>query len=293
MGEKDIKRSTGLAALDKVLRGGIAISKPVAVYGDTAIGKSTLCMQLAFWFSRFGKVLYFDTEAFLDDETWDFYEEQFCNRWKDAKPENIEVILVTSAFEYARYWGMDIKVEQSEKKTTAQVMFPKRIQGDRVVKKSEMDISWLKYSWVWKKVSSVKDYQIIIVDSLSMMLKDLISSQTQNLPARATIVQKLLAAGRELSRALKIPVLTTHHASINPQDPRDLGKPYGGKDIFYYNKQIVGIIHPTKELNEKYNPNKSDDIYVKRLVRARSTPPGKRIIVPVILKWGVGFIDVE
>jgi len=288
--------TTGIKALDKTLKGGFVRSKPAGIYGVTDIGKSLLVAQLSFYFSREGKVLWVDTELDLDEETWEWYESMFTKRWSDAKPSNIKVLQVANAFEFARYLSMDLRIEQSKSRVTANIMFPKRIDS-KPAKSSELDISSITYSKMWKELSK-GGYVAVFIDSISKLLKDVISSQTQNLPARATIIQKWLGfAFITMSKEFEVPIISIHHGSVNPQNKYDFGKPWGGQDVFFNTKQVVGILMGTKEQQKHMGiPDDkitSGELMLRRFIRARSAPRDLPYRYGVLIKYNYGYVDPE
>ena len=62
---KTDRRTTGVAALDELLGGGLETRTITQIYGEPASGKSTLCMLAAVFCLREGHpVVYIDSEGF-------------------------------------------------------------------------------------------------------------------------------------------------------------------------------------------------------------------------------------
>jgi hypothetical protein len=134
------------------------------------------------------------------------------------------------------------------------------------------------------------DTSMIILDSLTKPIKDSVGSETQNLPARAQLVDRLFGKLYHFAKIYDIAIIVVHHASINPMMPfgRDLGKPYGGNPILYNSKFALEFIDaPNKVKNETGWGNEARRVKLLR----RPDEPYTGELIPVRLKKDYGFCD--
>ena len=108
------------------------------------------------------------------------------------------------------------------------------------------------------------------IDSFTMPIKRVFGSGTQNLPARAALINALFARLEEISSILEIPIFVTHHVGKSPINPYDPYKPYGGSALLYNLKHILLILHGEKADQRRIIrfawPYKTKDEVVLRLV---------------------------
>jgi len=236
----------GCKPIDELFLGGVKVTKPMMIFGRSGIGKTWLCVQLASNFTRIDKtrkVLYINTEADFDDETIPMILGYFKKRWRDMDESRIEFRDIRTLFDLGRFFGMQFEIEIKEKSVTAIVKYPKT---SRPVKTSVKDEAWFQASPFYKLMSSGK-YGLVIIDSLSAVVKPEIPRGTQYLPARATLQTPLLSTWLTSSLLFYAPVVFTVHGSVNPQG-QALDSPFGGEDLKFYIKHILGILPPTKDI---------------------------------------------
>ena len=136
----------------------------------------------------------------------------------------------------------------------------------------------------------LKQTSMIILDSLTKPIKDSVGSETQNLPARAQVVERLFGKLYHNAMIYNLAILVTHHASINPSMPfgRDLGKPYGGNPILYNSKYAMEFIDaPNKVKTETGWGEESRRVMLLRRPDEQTT----KELIPVRLKKDYGFCD--
>lgn len=282
------KISFGCKAIDDLFKGGIKRNKPFCIFGRSMIGKTWMCMQIATYFTTYDKrkVLYLNTEADFDGEEFDRLAGYFKDRWNTVDIDRIEVKDLRDVWELGEYFGMQVEIYQSEKRTEVVIKYPKRKGRD--VKTSSKMRDWWKYSPFFNDVQSGK-YGLIILDSLSLPIKTEIGRGTQNLPARATLQSPLLGTLLTLSGKYHVPTIFTVHASVNPQG-KSWDKPFGGDDIKFYTKYIMGILPPVKS----EIPSKYQNLWqrFRRIWRFRYGFLEQKMILVVLAK-DYGYVDMS
>ena len=281
------KLSFGCKSIDQLFDGGIKVNKPFAIFGRPQIGKTWMCMQISAYYTtnHSKKVLYIDTEGVFDDDEKDRMLSYFQNRWRNVKPENIEILDLRDIWELGEYLGMQVKISQSEKRTSVYILYPKK-SSSKEVKSSFKSKDWFKYSQFWKDLNSGK-YGIVILDSLSLPIKSEISRSTQDLPARATLQAPILGTLLSLSGKFNIPTIFTIHASVNPQG-KSYDTPFGGADIQFYTKYIMGILPPVKgDIEARYQ---NIWRYFRRIWRYRYGFLEQKMIYAILAK-DYGYTD--
>jgi len=294
--------------IEDLLAGGITTSAPTLIFGIPNLGKTWLCFQAAAACTRSTangglgrKALYLDTEAFFRPDVFDRFYGYFKAKWKDLPPQdNIDMRRVENIFKLYEYFGMDLKIKQEEARSTADIKFPTERQkklAQTAVKKGEKDVAetgktvqaadWLKNSPLWADFEKNK-YGIIVIDSLTIPIKSVIPSTTQNLPARTTLISSLLGTLYDIAIAWDCAIIVTDHITKNPIDPRSFGEPWGGANVMYYIKNQMGLFPPNKEMMDKML---IDGGRLRRVERHRM-PGFDRELVTVMLGKDVGYIDV-
>ena len=275
---------TGLKTFDEMLGGGLPKSKLICIYGLPLIGKSWLSRQICFHASRLGKKsIYIDTEKEVDSEIWSKLKKIFTSRWPDVKPESILLQATPDIFSLGELFGIQFTVSYSEEKVTVSAQYPKR-QGE-LIKSSFKDREWIVKTPIYKTIKE-GGYSLVVIDSFSAPIRPEIPSATQNLGARASIQRPLLQAFRTLGEELGISVLITAHVSKSPQEKFDLGKPWGGDDMYYYVKYVYNLLSPVKADYEAFGPQ------ARRIMRVRE-PLKMPETRTVILQKDYGFISPE
>ena len=143
-----MKLSFGVKEIADFLAGGIPTGKLICIFGEQNIGKSWMCAQLSFMATRpvnsgglNTKVLYIDTEQYIseDEDVMPFLTEVFSKRWKDVKPENIELVSAPNIFELGELFGIQYEIMQEKQRISAIAKYPKK-KSDKPVKLSLIHI---------------------------------------------------------------------------------------------------------------------------------------------------------
>jgi len=151
------------------------------------------------------------------------------------------------------------------------------------VKTTEQYKDYIEYSEVYKTLQD-RNYKLVIIDSLTMPLKDEIPKEVQNFPARGSLEDALLKTGRLLASLYDVAFIITDHAVRDPM--RGTINPWGGDDMLYNVKHWIGILTCDKELRKKYG----DDI--RKIFRRRS--PGMLEETKIVrLEKDTGYIDLS
>jgi len=285
---------TGVSSLDNFIGGGIHFGVPTLVFGRTNIGKSVFCLQLAIKCCIDLKlpVLYIDTESMWTDPALNRWYSYFKNRWNLPDSLPIEFEGIPSIFKIFRYFGAELQIMATEKRQEALAKFPRRKPAKGEYTKTSIQTEdWLERSPVWKRLSE-KKYGMLILDSITRPLKDVISKGTQHLPARGSALDPLLSAFLNIAVEKKMAVVITDHIVKSPMDKHPYGIPWGGDDISYYIKHIFGIYDPLKNMREQYGEfHKGSNMEARIFERHRF--PGllmDRLII--VLKKDLGYDNV-
>ena len=91
---------------------------------------------------------------------------------------------------------------------------------------------------------------MIVLDSLTKPMKDSVGSETQNLPARSQLTEKLFGKLYSYAMTYNIAVVVLLHATVNPLQMigQDLGNPYGGAPVLYNSKYAIQILKATHKI---------------------------------------------
>jgi len=139
----------------------------------------------------------------------------------------------------------------------------------------------------------LQNSSFILLDSITTPIKESVGSETQNLPARAAIVQRLYGRLYQIAKTYNMLIVVNHHTSLNPVMPfgKDLGKIYGGQPVLYNSKYAIQILPSTSELKRKYYQGFEEEARRVRLIRhPYIVADGK--MYNVRLKRDYGFCDL-
>jgi len=222
--------SSGIKELDELapIPAGI-----IGVIGPSKVGKTMFVSQMLYKISADTKkpALYVDTEGFYTVEAIARSESIFTKRFgQDARSEFIQLRTLESLMSFL---GLSITLEAKEKKMEATIMFTSPAEETPALKMAEF-----------------LDASAMAIDSFTMPIKRVFGSGTQNLPARAALINGMFARLEEISTILEIPIFITHHVGKSPINPYDPYKPYGGASLMYNLKHIL-LILPGKDSEER------------------------------------------
>jgi len=222
--------STGIKELDSFAPIPIGV---VGIIGPSKIGKTLLVTQMLYKISNDAKkpALYVDTEGFYTPEAISKSEEIFGKRYgKDARVEFIQIKTLESLLNFL---GLSISIEAKEKKVDVTVNFVTSAEDTPIM-----------------RIAQFLDISALAIDSFTMPIKRVFGSGTQNLPARAALINGMFARLEEISATLDIPIFVTHHVGKSPINPYDPYKPYGGSALLYNLKHIL-LVLPGKDAEER------------------------------------------
>lgn len=208
------------------LIGGVRDGDVVGIYAVPSTGKT---LSLLYYCKELGgrKVLYIDTEGGV---------EYFLDEKEALRGLEIEFKTVRSLERFMQMLGRPIEINIS-KKGRMTVSLEKM---DR--RKKIKDFEELKEKF--------KEGYLIIIDSLSSLLKTAIPSDTENLPARANVQALIFGAlFGIMDECGKGKVVIVNHASKNPMGMGfNRGELYGGENLKYFMKKIIAIELPSKRV---------------------------------------------
>jgi RecA/RadA recombinase len=259
---------SGISALDECIEG-IPKGVVLGIAGRPQIGKTFL----SFHFAYYAYLASARPGLFINTET-DFpikkikFQDIYAQRLKVPK-DAVEIINMTTLAELGTLFGIRIELEASGKKVTPYLSY---VGGER---------DFPAYILAREKKLSV-----MVVDSLTAPLKREISvPPNQNLPARASVINFLWARMERIAYDLNIPVIITHHLSVNPEGYGH-GLPWGGDSILYHTKFFMFLLDGAKEERDKWG-EEGRRIMLFRYPGIQS----KTVIIPVRLKKDFGFCE--
>jgi hypothetical protein len=208
---------------------------PKEIYSFYAVpnsGKTLFLLQEAYSLVKQGvRVLWIDTEGGFNG---------LANSWWGKWGFDGKNIFYVNYFDYEelmRWLGWNVTIEYGKNKM--------EILGGEPIKKEQTVYA--------DDFGKLRSNTAIIVDSISSLLRLRFSDSSQNYPVRATATGYLFYALMKLANKVNAPIITSHHASLNPTNPYvNLGLMRGGNTVAYYSKNIIYIEKPRKKLLEDY-----------------------------------------
>ena len=94
---------------------------------------------------------------------------------------------------------------------------------------------------------------MIVLDSITRPIKDSIGSNTQNLPARSQLIDRLFGKLSNLAIRHNLAVIVNHHTTVNPVTPFgiDHGKMWGGDGMMYTSKYAIQFTNATMKIKNE------------------------------------------
>lgn len=271
---------TGCTIIDKLIGGGIPYGLVTAIFGEPTSGKSWFNYQTGLAnIAKTGKnTILIETEGLRD------YDIKLI-LYKLMSRYNLDKDTVDRKFIIKHTLG-DMQLKSIQKLL---MMFGYLVTF-------ELSKSGGKYSIKFQECTPTitdKEFDetsMILIDSLTKPIKDSVGSESQNLPARAQIIDRLFGKLYHFANIYNIATMVVHHATYNPMMPfgRDLGKPYGGDPILYNSKYSLELIDATNKIETEtgWGPEARR---VKLLRRPDEPTTGE--LIPVRLKKDWGFCD--
>jgi archaellum biogenesis ATPase FlaH len=210
-------------------------------FGPSEAGKSILNLQEAIWVAkqRGGNVLYIDTEGatpvFL--RMWEgILKERF-----DASKVKVEYMDVRTIEDLLKYLGFKVELEVTDKGKVEL-----RYKGESEKKPIVEDVQ-------------KKNIKVLVLDSMSNPLKISFPGGRQNLPARGDAINLILNSLHYISIDNELVSLVVHHQSMDPTNPYQKPKPFGGETI-RYNFKVWLYLEP-----RTFRPHRTvRDVYLGR-----------------------------
>ena len=275
MREKLENLRSGCLTIDELMGGGFPFGIPTAITGLPSVGKTWLAVMLGV--ANIKKTgmdsVYIDTEgnrekdilsiAYKLADRYEVSKEEIDKHFKiistmnDPVKESLEVL--------CNLFGYNVTLELSSNGKYSVTFAPLKV------------LPIQKY---------LQNATYLAIDSLTTPLKESIGHETQNLPARSSIVNRIYGRLLKLSKIYNLCSVITHHVSVNPVNLRDLGRPYGGDAIIYHSKYILQILPPDKKAKEKFG----DEARRVQLIRRPDVKTDFEKY-PVRLKLDYGFTD--
>jgi len=240
--DKLIYLETGSKIIDDMLGGGIPYGIVTAVFGEPMVGKSLLGYQVAL--ANLNKTkkdtILIDTEGLRDVDLWSILG-KFKDRWNinnSTMKKRIKII----------HTQKDSQLQSIQKLLQ---LFGYMVTFE-ISKKGKYSIKF-QHCKETLTLKQLENTSMIILDSLTKPIKDSVGSETQNLPARAQLVERLFGKLYQVAQLYNVAVIVNHHAVVNPIMPfgRDLGNPYGGNPILYNSKFVIQFIDAPKKLKDE------------------------------------------
>lgn len=234
-----------------------------ALYSEPSIGKTLFLMQEAINFIAQGnKVLWLDSEDGFDG-LWNEWSPKIAQRYNVQIKEGDFTYYNNTMYEgMMKYLGYNTSIEYGKNKMEVKML-------GRVGKGEET---------VYADFGRKRDKTVIIMDSITGLLKLQFSTAQQNFAPRADATGFLLFALKELSKKINAPVIVSNHATKNPTNQYIQPKISGGSIITYYSKHIVFVERRLKRILQDYrkiwgvrSPNHQD---FKDYVWAKITQEG-------------------
>lgn len=230
--------TTGSDIIDEILGGGVPIGITTAFTGVQEAGKSFLLAQLALSnIEKFGtNSIIIETEGYREEDYKEKIAGKMLDRFNLKKSDlnKLKFISIVSDWEenglqkLCKLLGLELRMIQKK-------------QTD-LNKGSKIQVHFIPCKPGLNK-KLLDNTGFIGLDSLTAPIKFNIGSEQQNLPARAQIEERIFGKSFMLAKTFDCAFAISHHISIDPTNPRDLGTSYGGRDVLYNSKYGVQIMH--------------------------------------------------
>jgi len=139
----------------------------------------------------------------------------------------------------------------------------------------------------------LSESSFILIDSITTPIKESVGSETQNLPARAAIIQRLYGKLYQFAKTYNLAIVVNHHTSTNPVMPfgKDLGKMYGGSPVLYNSKYAIQLLPSTSKIKkDKFQGFELEARRVRLIRHPFNVADGQ--LFDIRLKKDFGFVDL-
>ena len=211
-----IRVPLSITRLNSLLGGGVPINVVLTITGPTKAGKTWLATQLAFEVSSALSMsaIYIDTEGFFNPET----ENAFRGYFRRFSRANVIFSQVRDPTDLADLLGLNVSIVR---------------RGDsHEVHVTKDRPPLLEYAREQRAC-------VIVIDSLSYVLKSMISFALQNLAPRANVVNAMYSQLDYIAASLPALVIVVQHVSFNPRSQEF--KLYGGPTMMYLVKYALFV----------------------------------------------------
>jgi RecA/RadA recombinase len=278
--KEDLKYiETECKAIDTMLGGGVPTGIVTAVFGEPTVGKTIFTKQAGLAsIAKTGKnTILVETEGLRDYDT-KLLLYRFMGRY------NLDKDTVDKKFIIKHTLG-DMQLQSIQKLLQ---MFGYMVTYE-ISKNGKYSIAFQNCTPTITD-KELKETGMIIIDSLTKPVKDSVGSETQNLPSRAQLTERLFGKLYHFAKIYDVAIMVIHHASVNPITPfgRDLGKPYGGDPILYNSKYAIQFIDAPRKLKDE--TTWGEECRRIKLLR-RPDEPTTGELIPVRLRKDWGFCD--
>jgi len=232
--------NTDIKSVDDALNGGFPNNRVGAIFGPPNIGKSVLCCQISInAMSRDENIYYISSVSEKDSES---YFDLFKDRYSVSKRPEFNSLSHLS--DLGSLLDKHLKILYSNEKAGNKETVGKAsvIIRDETAKEI--------VDKVWRR-EHFKDYNLIILDSISEFLKMGIIHEMQNLPARSIVQNFLFSAFNDVMSDYDSTVILTHHVTKTISF-RSTTYPFGGPGVLYLSKYLLEIDKPKKDCWNRY-----------------------------------------
>lgn len=240
-GERMFK--TDIKNLDSIIGGGFPENRVSAIFGSPAIGKSMMCIQTAVNALLVNKkVVYISSMSEKDSSE---YLNIYNNRYPELqnKKKNIDFIYVSDLQDLADKFDYFLNINYSNEKSDTTMG-----KASIIIRNQTEDIIEQKN---WKR-RYFENYNLIIIDSLSELVKLDIFSEMQNFPARSQCLMFLFSIFNDAINDYDNTFLITHHLTKAITGYGNANYIWGGASIGYLSKHIIEIDNPKKSSYERF-----------------------------------------
>lgn len=260
--------STDTDSIDDLLFGGFPEKRVSGIFASPNTGKSLLTMQTCMKaLVEDKKCLYITSPSEYDSKA---ISQIFFKRFNTERTPDF--IKARTCVDLAKLFNLDMVIDNSKDKTAVTI---------RNMKKKD----------IRESTGFVRDqfanYNLIVVDAFSELVKLSIQTAIQNLIARSDIETHLFGAFTDVMEDYDCTFLLTHHSSVNPMAWADVHKPYGGPVLMYLSKNLLLIKKPDKKLYSEVG------IMGRRIQRYRWTGSLPSDFLGIVVKKDWGYTDLD
>jgi len=264
--------STDISSLDKLIDGGFPDQRVSGIFALPNLGKSLLGLQTVMKAVSEGKRgLILSSPSEFDNDR--ILSNIFLNRFDISEKDIPKVIRLVNITQLGFMFNLNINFDNSKNKLSATIQKRERWF------KEEKPFEW--------KIKNFEDYDIVLIDSFSELIKLAVISDVQNFPIRSALETQLYGAMTEAMVDYDFTTLLIHHTSKNPMSFADVQTPFGGAVLMYLSKYLLFMNNPTAPLYRKYGKN------IRRIMRYRWTGRMQSEHIPILIKENYGFVEPD